>query len=186
MNEIMNWFVQTNADARNLAIGGVVYALVTIIWLFIGVALRATNGATLGWLFVAAAGLMAVSIFAASQLPIAPATAEQSNIGRWFGIIFAWEGIFIGVGSGILVAMGRPNWILSWVALVVGLHFFPLAYLLNLRLDYVLGVCIVVLVVVTSTLDLDTRRTVLTLGTAAMLWMAGVGRLIAAYHDINV
>lgn len=52
-----------------------------------------------------------------------------------FCIIFAGEGIAIGVGSGIAAATGNVDWIPAITAIIVGLHFFPLGYILEITAD---------------------------------------------------
>lgn len=179
MNTLTQSGYEANKDVHSMAIGGGVYAMATAVWLGIALALGLVSGV----LLVTAVPiliLLLMSIQTARRLPPSPANPQKASIGKWFGIIFAWEGILIGVGSGILLALDQPNLILSWVAFIVGLHFFPLGYLLRLKGDYLLGAAIVLLVIVTLSFDLATRQMVLTFGTAVFLWLAGVGRLLIA------
>jgi hypothetical protein len=61
-----------------------------------------------------------------------------------FGIVVAVEFILAGVGAAILGRRGRKELIVSWVALVVGLHFLPLAWFLHFPLLGVMGVVMAV------------------------------------------
>lgn len=180
MNKAMHVSSQAHMDARYLAMGGAVYAVVTAVWLGIALALDLAGGMVLLGVSVPVLILLLLSIQMARVLPPTSGSERNAAIGKWFGIIFAGEGALIGVGSGVLLALGQPDLILSWVALIVGLHFFPLGYLLGLNLDYLLGAAIVLLATVTLLFDLATRQVVLTFGTVALLWLAGVARLAAA------
>src|SRR5689334_12578044 len=57
-----------------------------------------------------------------------------------FGIVVAIEFILAGVGAAILGRRGRKELVVSWVALIVGLHFVPLAWFLRFPLLGVMGV----------------------------------------------
>lgn len=48
-----------------------------------------------------------------------------------FGFLVAAEFLLAGAGSGYLVYRRKARWIAWWVALVVGAHFIPLAFLLQ-------------------------------------------------------
>lgn len=63
-------------------------------------------------------------------------TAFNSHTGRTFGMIVGLEFAIAGVGAGVLTALGKADLIPIWVALVVGVHLFPLAPLLKYPLLY--------------------------------------------------
>lgn len=165
-----------------LAIGALVYAFVSTLWVVIANAF----GNVQSFILIIAALLIFVLATTAivtlrKALKIAPISAGDPELGKWFGIIFAAEGIGIGVGSGILVGLNLTEWIAPWVALLVGLHFFPLGYLLHLWLDYVLGAAILILILVTIlSVPAESWALVLGLGTAFLLWLAGWGRVSSA------
>lgn len=50
---------------------------------------------------------------------------------RTFGIICGIEVALCGIGSAILAITRRTRWISTWIALVVGAHFIPLAFIFN-------------------------------------------------------
>lgn len=64
---------------------------------------------------------------------------EKKEKGKWFGIIFALEGVFIPVAINVVTWLGHPELGLPAMALVVGLHFFPLAWVFERKIDYLLG-----------------------------------------------
>ncbi|MDJ0755406.1 MAG: hypothetical protein QNJ45_17915 [Ardenticatenaceae bacterium] len=170
------------ANPHGLAVGGGIYAVVSAVWLGIALALDLVSGLVLAITAVPAVALLASSIWVGLRTPVSHAYDQQATIGKWFGLIFAGEGILIGVGSGVLMALDQPDLILPWVAFIVGLHFFPLGYLLRLKLDYLLGAAIVLLSIVGSFTNLPTQQVMLTFGTALLLWLAGVGRLTFALN----
>ena len=63
-------------------------------------------------------------------------TAFNPQTGRTFGLIVGIEFTIAGIGAGVLAALGKPQLIAPWVALVVGVHFWPLAPLLRYPLLY--------------------------------------------------
>ena len=45
-----------------------------------------------------------------------------------FGIIFGIEGALIGLSSALFRRLGCAYWVLPMMAVIIGLHFLPLAY----------------------------------------------------------
>lgn len=66
-------------------------------------------------------------------------TAFDDATGRTFGIIVGIEFAVAGLGALLLALRRRPEFIPAWIALVVGVHFFPLAPLLHYPLLYVVA-----------------------------------------------
>jgi len=64
-------------------------------------------------------------------------TAFNPQTGRTFGLIVGIEFAIAGTGAGVLAAMRKADLIAPWIALVVGVHFWPLAPLLEYPLLYV-------------------------------------------------
>lgn len=50
---------------------------------------------------------------------------------HWFGVLVAVEVAAAGAGCAVLARRGADRWMAWWVALVVGAHFLPLAFLLD-------------------------------------------------------
>ena len=177
-----------NMNPRYLAIGALVYAIVSTVWTAIAFFFGDVgNPIVIGTVIALILLLVATAIFTLRQASQSSLPQEASaELGKWFGIIFAAEGIGIGVGSGILAGLGQTDWIAPWVAIVVGLHFLPLAHLLKLPFDYVLGVGIIVLVIATVLiLPVANWATLIGLGTAGLLWLAGWGRLWVARQALR-
>ena len=74
-----------------------------------------------------------------------PALTDEADIargkkqGKWFGIIFGAEGLGIFIAINLVVNLGYPDLTVSAVALVVGLHFYPLAKVFRRTIDYYLA-----------------------------------------------
>jgi hypothetical protein len=62
--------------------------------------------------------------------------AEGKKMGMWFGIIFGAEGLFIFLGVNLVRNLGHEDLIIPVIALVVGLHFYPLDRIFKRKIDY--------------------------------------------------
>jgi hypothetical protein len=62
--------------------------------------------------------------------------AEKKKMGKWFGIIFGAEGLGIFLAVNIVINMGHPDLIIPAIALVVGVHFYPMARIFRRKIDY--------------------------------------------------
>ncbi len=104
--------------------------------------------------------------------------------GLWFGIIFGLEGAAIAVASFLCNATGHTDLFAPIMALIVGIHFFPLAWLFRFGAHYVTGalLCLVglatlLVVPVTATLggrEIMARALVVGGGCAVILWGTGL------------
>jgi hypothetical protein len=62
--------------------------------------------------------------------------AEGKKMGMWFGIIFGAEGLFIFLAVNLVRNLGHSDLIIPVIALVVGLHFYPLGRIFKRKIDY--------------------------------------------------
>lgn len=168
-----------NTRSRYFGIGAVIYAFVSALWLMIEWSLGSVQN-----VFVTGTGgvlILILLILAVRHIMQSPEyVAEQGDkTGMWFGIIFAWEGIGIGVVSGILIALQLESWIPIAVAVIVGLHFFPLGYLLDIQADYLVGAALLAIAVATPILvaSPDSWVSIVAYGAAITLFIAGCTRL---------
>ena len=76
-------------------------------------------------------------------------TAFNPKTGRTFGLIVGIEFAIAGIGAGVLGWWGRADLIAPWVALVVGVHFIPLAPLLHSPLLYGVAALVIIGALVT-------------------------------------
>lgn len=65
--------------------------------------------------------------------------AEGKRSGMWFGIIFGAEGLGIFIAVNIVINLGHADLVIPVIALVVGLHFYPMARLFKRTIDYYLA-----------------------------------------------
>jgi hypothetical protein len=130
-----------------VAFGLCLMALFTLIWA--GMCFGGLNGTPYWfapllfpffsiWFAVNAVRLFKIAKF--FPMPVTEADiAEEKRTGKWFGIIFGAEGLLIFIGINIVVNLGYPDLTVPTIALVVGLHFFPLAKAFKRTIDYYLA-----------------------------------------------
>jgi putative effector of murein hydrolase LrgA (UPF0299 family) len=106
------------------------------------------------------------------------------RIGTGFGITFGAEGICIAAASIICNAVDHFELFFPVMALIVGVHFFPLAYLFQVRVHYIAGGLLCLLAVVTLLFipehvqigqhQIIAWWTFLGFGSALILWITGL------------
>lgn len=106
--------------------------------------------------------------------------AGKRPSGRAFGAVFAAEAVAIVVAVNVLQALGLTVYSLPVIALVVGLHFYPMARIFDRRIDTVTATCLSLIavagIVVLATTDVDPRqvRGAVAVGAAATTATYGV------------
>jgi len=63
----------------------------------------------------------------------------RKKSGMWFGIIFGAEGFLIFIAVNLVINLGHPELTIPAIALVVGLHFYPMAKIFKRKVDYYLA-----------------------------------------------
>ena len=94
-------------------------------------------GSVLAALIVVAAGLLAWSVWNTG-------TALDADTARRFGIVVGVEFGLAGAGAGLLTWHGRKELVPVWIALMVGVHFLPLAALLRYPLLYLVATVVTI------------------------------------------
>lgn len=64
---------------------------------------------------------------------------NSKRVGMWFNIVFAAEFVLIFIAAIVCGSVGHFEWFFPIMAIIVGTHFFPLAYLFQVRIYYVTG-----------------------------------------------
>jgi hypothetical protein len=100
--------------------------------------------------------------------------AEGGRMQIWYGVIFGGEGLLIGATCGILGAKGLDNYIVPAIALIVGLHFYPMAAVFHRKFDYLTGTWTTGIAI--TTLFLEARK-IISIPQAFL--MVGLGTAIA-------
>lgn len=172
---------------RGLAAGAFILTGFGGFWVF--VVLLAWVARPRGLLFLAvlvAAGLALASVWrflAAARAPN-PDDAEAARKGRAsgvvFGVLFGVEGALIGVGAVVLAGLGFGQWVPFFAALVVGLHFLPLARVFSVPLYAWTGGVLSLLAVGCACLPVNPslRLRALGLTVGATLWLTATAALV--------
>ncbi|CAM3537638.1 hypothetical protein [Marinicrinis lubricantis] len=145
------------AAVRATASGVIFMALFGSIWAYTGT--MGLQGWNTPWLLVAAAviGLAliagAIALIRASKalqhdLP-QQAAGYRKRILFWFNVIFAAEGLAIAATVMACIAAERTDWIPIFIAIIVGIHFFPLASLFRVDIYHYTGALLCVLALIT-------------------------------------
>lgn len=171
------------ALTRNLRRRGtLVLSVFAVIWAFAGASGLASQGAALA-IEITGAALTAVAIALAYRKGAAPSPRMVSlpeNWARAVGIVNVVEVAAVFAVIAASNASGHPEFVPAAIALVVGLHFFPLARLYD-QWQYkgtavLLSVVAVVgFVLIAAGLSGEGVRAVVGLGSAVALWAS-------AYH----
>ena len=128
-------------------------AAFTIFWaafLFWGFGVNALSAI----LFIAFAGPAIVIIRSAAKarltirlLPDAPVDPEDKQANTRWKIIFSIQGGAIGAVCAILGIQGQYQYIVPAVALIVGIHYFPLGAIYRTKIHFVAGAFVVLVAV---------------------------------------
>ena len=170
---------------KGIAFGIVLMALFTVVWL--GIASSALSGIyywlCLGVLLTVLVGFVVYAIrlfIKAKEFPrVKPEDkAEGSRMQMWYGIIFGGEGLLIGATCGILGARGLDSYIVPSIALIVGLHFYPMTAVFHRKFDYFTGTWTTVIAI--SAISLEARK-IISLPQAFLMVGLGTATATVAY-----
>jgi hypothetical protein len=115
---------------RVMFVGTVIVSSFAAVWFAWGLV-----GAGASWglapigLAVSAATMLAAFLRRAGE-PVR-SEAEEKLTGKVIGLASAFEGVMIPVSCVTLGVLGRPDLVLTAIAVIVGLHFLPMAYFLR-------------------------------------------------------
>ena len=145
------------AAVRGTASGVIFMALFGTLWAYTGI--MGLQGWGVPWLLVAAViiGIAlfmgGVSLIHASRVLTNQDSKTDLRGGKrtrfWFNIIFAAEGLAIAITIAICNATHHLELIPLIIAFIVGVHFFPLASLFQVRLYYFTGILLCFLPIIT-------------------------------------
>lgn len=74
--------------------------------------------------------------------------ATRKRISMWFGIVFGLEFLLIALASTLLSSVQAGSFIPPAIALIVGIHFFPLARLFRVPTYYLTGALLSILALI--------------------------------------
>jgi len=120
-----------------------------------------------------------VLLFWATRQVRAPISEEmQARIGRLVGIWSAVEGVAIFVGVTVCQNIGAPDAIAPVIAIIVGLHFLPLARGIPMPLYYASGAALIATGGCALLLSEPARMLFTGFGSAAILWVSCVALVL--------
>ena len=132
-----------------MTVGATIMFFFGAIWLLLGLyggkpsSLRLRAGLLLAGLALATwigiAGIRTARQSRSAPPPTAKQAEIERQVGRRFGWITAIEGVAIFLAVALLKAAHRSDAITSAIALIVGLHFFPLAALFGASVYHLTG-----------------------------------------------
>lgn len=182
-------FIKTyKAEVRGTAVGVLFMAFFGTMWAYLGI--MGLQGWGSPWLLIAALtiGIVLVIggsllIFASRVLPNKSPNVDEGprkNIGIWFNIIFAAEGVAIVIAIAVCNAMSHAELIPPVIAMIVGIHFLPLANLFQVKTYYVTGILLSILPIITILFvplnlplndhQINAYMSVVGFGSALILW----------------
>jgi hypothetical protein len=171
-----------DAAVKGIATGLILMAFFTLLWA--AIAFGGLNG-SIYWLVLLIFPVLsvifvvnAVKLFRAAKhfpkLTSDADIAEEKKMGKWFGIIFGAEGLGIFIAINVVNNLGYPDLDIPVIALVVGLHFYPLAKVFKRTIDYYLATWSTAIAILAIVFSLNK-----TLSFHEVLAFVGVGIAIA-------
>jgi hypothetical protein len=180
------------AHVRGTLAGAAILTLFGTFWWIVGLALWPPHP---GWSIpagcLAAIGLLAGCIVRLFNLrhvqsiddPVAAAKGKRA--GMLFGIIFGIEGVSIWLCAMLLGHLGLGTWIPIAIAMIVGLHFIPLARVFEVPLYYWTGALTVMGMLACSLIgNFGIRQLCAGLVMAAVLWLTALLLLLSTGREL--
>lgn len=169
-------------ELRGLAFGIFVISAFGFVWASTGSsALPSGSSLVLTVSAVVSLALFSAAFYlwrASRFLPELTKDAMPAGTWRRFQIVGIAEGAAIGAAVFVLASVGRPEWTPAAVALIVGIHFFPLASLFRVRIYHITGLLLCAVFALTVILAAASGAEVVWfavpgLGSALVLWATG-------------
>lgn len=147
----------------------IVMSTFAAIWWMIGAAQRGRGSLLLDAVGIGISGLLVALDWLRGGR--SATREERKRRGRIVGITSAVEGAAILAAVNVLVSLGRRDLIAPAVAIIVGLHFLPLARWLSAPIYYLTAALLVAVGIGSATMqDLSTRILTTCFGAATVLW----------------
>ncbi len=163
------------------ATGAVIMSLFATIWWIVGV--KSSSHGSAPMYAVAVAITVGILLLARRRRgdEVSSDSVERSRKGRLLGIASGLEGLAIFVAGNVLINAGRRDLFAPVVAIIVGVHFFPIARWLPARLYYLTGALLVALGLTGFCVsDPATRLLFVSVGAACILWLTSAAALRAS------
>lgn len=178
--------VRDRETADSVATAGLVLSLFGVIWAAAGAgAFGGAAGVALLLLALAAAAALCVASIrlrrSGHNLPrndSADAQASRGRMARRFNLVVTLQWVAIVAAIIVLGRFDRGSFIPPVIAVIVGLHFFPLARLFRIRAYHVAGAALCLVGLIALWAPPATRLTLVGLGSAAVLFATAAFVLI--------
>lgn len=159
----------------------VIMSAFAAIWWVVGAAQSGRGSLMMYAIGIVISGLM-VALAWGRDVRSAP-PEERKRRGRIVGIASAVEGVAIIAAVSVLVNLGRRDLIAPAVAIIVGVHFLPLARWLPAPIYYFTGGLLVAVGMAGAVVqDLPARVLTIGIGAASVLWLSCGVVLLRAYQ----
>ena len=184
----MSESVISRAEIRGTASGVMFMAFFGTVWADVGIG--GLQGLGSIWLLILAIFIGAALFFSGIALIRSSRNLNSTNargsknVDKWFNIVFATEFVLIIIAAIICNTVGHFDWFFPIMAIIVGVHFFPLAYLFQVRAYYVTGTLLCLLAIVTLLFvplkislgqhQINTWWTLVGLGSMLILWITSL------------
>ncbi|MGH9740476.1 MAG: hypothetical protein ACRD4X_18100 [Candidatus Acidiferrales bacterium] len=106
------------------------------------------------------------------QYPRLP-QAVTRNTAKWYWIIVAAEVVAIAIAANVAIDLRRPELIPDWIAILVGLHFLPLAKIFHARsMAYVGAAMVLWSILCWIAFRSDALAAAVVFGAGVLVWIA--------------
>lgn len=123
------------------------------------------------WLAILPVAISVAMLLWASRQPLGTGNpVEGDHVGRAVGIATAIEGVAIFLVANVLFNLNMPTLLLPAIAIIVGLHFIPLARWIPVPLYYRTGAGLIAVGLAAALLPPQDRAIATGVAAAAVLW----------------
>jgi hypothetical protein len=167
------------------AVGAIIMTLFGAVWWMIGAHASRRGSVSLYALGVLIAAALWFVAWRSSNQVTDP--EEESRRGRLVGIASGIEGVLILLAVNVLQNVGKRDFVAPAVAIIIGLHFIPLARWLPAPFYYGTALLLVAAGGIGCLVqDSHERLLLVSFASATVLWLTAIGVLLAVRATANV
>lgn len=153
------------------ATGAIIMGVFAAVWWLVGIGASGHGSSLMYGIPLVISALIIVAAWR-RRADAAVSPEERARRGRLVGIASGAEGLLIFVAVNVLANIGKRDFAAPVVAIIVGLHFAPLARWLPARLYYATSALLVALGIAGFMVPgTDQRLLVISIGAACVLWL---------------
>ena len=163
--------------------GAIIMGVFAAIWWLVGVRASGHGSLLIYSIPLVVTGLIVIVSLRSNDRSAQVSPEERARRGRLVGIASGAEGLAIFVAANVMGNIGRSDYTGPVIAIIVGLHFLPLARLLPAGLYYGTSALLIVLGVCGFLIRRPEQRLlIVSVGAACVLWLTCVIILGHAKH----